>query len=510
MAGLYYNINKNTNRILHLAISLAFITFLYIQTALADSVNAATHSVVLQDILADEIDNNSINLSFDYDNDNNDNINHQEFTEVFEFCDNNHQASDLCYLLAEDVLDYQNLKDDPSFNDHFTDYAQSIGVVSLPMFLRYLPALANLAKNNMLVFNTVFLISGAIVFKKYYDYYFQTSMIKVKDFDRSSTLASKSIKELKSSKIYQYYLNKGADHEKNVLVPFLLERKKGVSSHKSLEKDFQKLEKKAIEHKESKALIAYNKAIISSVGSAYFNAIIIRDFYFNRDKVKFYNDYWDSEFLRVKKPQMDSYKPNIYQTGWTSSISQWEDLVLLGWETLLLEHISHLELLDNNKSPAFEESIYIPFVKNQIKSLDAQKNKAITYLQYLETLTKDDPDYQYKSNKQYLKIFTPISSSSSSLSSSQKPLLPSNYLEYDDYIAWLDNLDDLEDYFSTRKDLLTQILTTVEDRINVWNRAANYQFLPGEPRSDQALKQWNELFNLATPDFDISDLFYFL
>ena len=112
--------------------------------------------------------------SFDY----------QKFTktQLAEFCQHNDQASDLCYLLAQDVLDYQklgyNLQKDLQVSDNFTDYAHTAGVISLPIFLRYLPALSKLAKKNMIVASAVAIVGGAIAFKKYYDSFTHTLMIK--------------------------------------------------------------------------------------------------------------------------------------------------------------------------------------------------------------------------------------------------------------------------------------------------------------------------------------------
>ena len=152
-----------------------------------------------------------------------DDLYHQQLAEVIDFCQNNDQATDLCYLLAEDFSAYQDLNEPLQLDDNQLHYVQSAAVLSIPVFLRYLPALANLAKNNMIIASTIALLAGAMVFKKYNDSFLESLIINVSnasDFDQTSEQSSKEFSELPTT-TNNNNLQKGPDHENNNLAPVL-------------------------------------------------------------------------------------------------------------------------------------------------------------------------------------------------------------------------------------------------------------------------------------------------
>ena len=166
-----------------------------------------------------------------------DDLHHQQLAEVIDFCQNHDQATDWCYLLAEDFSAYQDLNEPLQLDDNQLHYAQSAAVLSIPVFLRYLSALANLAKNNMIIASTIALLAGAMVFKKYYDSFLDSLIINAPDFDGTS---EQSRKNFLNSELAQNInnLQKGPDHENNNLVPVLPSQKEQTEKLLIKENDY--------------------------------------------------------------------------------------------------------------------------------------------------------------------------------------------------------------------------------------------------------------------------------
>ena len=465
-----------------------------------------------------------------------DSLDHQRINEVSEFCDNNEQASELCDLLAQDVLDYQSLDYDLQLNNKFSDYAQSTAVVSVPVFLRYLPALARLAKNNMIVASSIALVSGAIVFKKYLDSLTtSTLMIQKEGSSGSSPLASQTIEKLNSSKRFQYYSQKGPEHENDILIPYLQQQEQDEDRIESNQvKEFQEYIRSAKQwYKDNPISDQYSnfKEIINDVADypqfpylsisdlltkiSQFNPNELSEFekniaqksalrFFNQSKLtSSHSTYYNTRNRNIAYDELIYKELEIRLNSQFSHITEilivrdkhdrsnkaYHDAKKI-WNALLLEYISHLELLETEKSPIFEQEIYIPFLQTELQSLNSIIN------------TNDDElaIYNYPNSQNGNKKVS-IAQSSPLVYSTELQLPPSQYLIYQGI-----DLNKLHIYLNERKKMLTNILSTVKDRINVWNRQGEYKFLPGIAMDDQAFKDWSELFYLATSPL-LNDLY---
>ena len=490
MAGLNYTINTNTNRIFHLAIFLVFLTFLYVQTGFCESLNSSNENDIFQDSY-NKLHTDNFNGYLSPISEKSD---HQQLAVAFQLCFENDQASDLCYLLAEDIQDYQNLGHEIELNNYFTDYAQTVGVVSLPVFLRYLPALSRVAKNNMILTSVVALVGGAIVFKKYYDAFSDSLIMKVGGFDRSLPTVSKSIEQLKSSKVYNFYSQKGPEnnhtllylgHQKDYDYDFskysigiaeeefnnFINRSTEMQSNSEVDKyiDVSKVQgisdQVADIHRSS---MSYKKAELSSTLLAHSLYSDITKFYREEKKIR-------KEYLSLNKPFFLNLNPHHDEL----------------WDALLLEIVSHFELLQENHSPIFEQNSYIPFLKAEIESLSAQENmakhmgKSYLFKEYADSVLSDKSATEILN--QALTLPKP-GSTSSNIS-----LLPSTYF---DFLTDIDATQ-VERYFAVRSKILNQLLDSVENRLNVWKRAGEYQIKPGQAQSERAFSDWADLFRLA-------------
>ena len=454
-------------------------------------------------------------------------------SEVLQFCDNNDQASELCYLLAQDLLEYQNisydLQDDPHLElaDDFSDYAQAVGVVSAPVFLRYLPALAKLAKNNLIVASTVALITGAIVFKKHYDSVAETLIINGGDFDqqRLLSLSVQGLSELKTIKRYKLLSQKGPEHEYK-LIPFLItvdEEKDSIEASQT--KEFHQFLKTAKESYESPLANKYTrfsetlsyledyqkdhsiKELVTKLAKFDLNDLSeFEKLIAQASSLRFFNQAKlfapESKYLIILERGIfyDAQSAGVQWSGSADKVDKLDNVKKI-WDALLLEHISHLELVQQHKDPLFEKTKYIPFVKNQISLLSIRKtaeeyklhqqkiqNYADQVSESMGDLAKDSLNLTVKKLFNYpTKILT------KSKTSLDLSLLPSEYINYQD----LDR-EQLVAYLSHRKEMLEDLLKVVETRVDVWQRSGLYKFLPGLPKEHQAMKDWIELFKLGT------------
>ena len=456
-------------------------------------------------------------------------LDHYELSHASEFCHNNDQASDLCYLLAQDLLDYQNIYELP-LNDHLSEYAhidfaQAVGVVSIPIFLRYLPILSKLAKNNMIFASTAILVTAAIAFKNYYDTVSDSAMIKIVEGSGSSPSPSKTILELQSSNRYKYYSQKGPEHENEVLIPFFQNQQQQgmeIESHQIKEfQDFIQTAKKRYSYnkpqidkwayidpnftkviKDLEIYSKFNNKINNLSTGSYFKSLIefhpdnLSDFeelIAQTAALRFFNHV---KLLSSRSIYYNVLKRSVFYDQLTSTEQIASDKLLNPkkiWDTLLLEHISHLELLEENISPIFEEKIYIPFLKTQSillsRQLDTLMIKNEKHIPGYDDVSKTDQII-----KNFQDSFEPETISSSQPSVDlHSALLPSQYLDYQQLSS-----SQLKSYLSNRKYMLDTILEKVEIRLDIWNRKGVYKFLPGKAKSDQALRDWFEHFELAT------------
>ena len=480
-----------------------------------------------------------------------DHLDHQELTEVFEFCHTN-QASDLCNLLGQEVLDYQNqptYKDyDLSFNEsisnyeHFAHAAFAVSVPAFPAFLKYLPALANLAKNNMIFASAALLIAGAVGFKTYYDSLYDNLIltdksVKINSFDKSRII------ELQSSKRYQHYSKKGPEHEERTLVPSV--RKQNRKKHKRESEDnlsflsYLKGLKDVINEKEkypSSDNHPHLKKMTTELISSLENYKPPRSFHL-RDVLELLTD----EIVpgEISYVSFDFSKPNAISdfskpekllaekaavrffdmTKYSSIISTFRILELrfsfaininqrnlVFWKALLLEHLAHLELLVAKKNPEFEKNIYLPFLAYELDILKAQTHVAEKNHIIYHTLLKDKLLGDSIAGK--LIKFTPIPHISEipnipeSNSNYSQRLLPAQYSLDFNY-----NLDDNQNYYfpnelnyylKARRSMLSDLVTVVSNRVNVYNRKKIFKYLPGDAQSKQAYDDWIELLELST------------
>ena len=446
---------------------------------------------------------------------NNDN---QELAEISEFCQNNDQASELCYLLATDVLDYQSLGytlQDLQLNDN-VDYAQTTAVLSIPVFLRYLPALAKIAKSNMIFASAIALVSGAVFFKKYQDSLSHSLLINTTDLAGSSPLPSKGLGELKSSKVFQYYSQKGPEHEKYKILPYFedftkSEQEQKQFSHTHFLKEFKDFLKTAKQQYQDSPLTKKHPQFGTIIDHLEENFVR-----YARDELSLVDPSDLSEFEKeiAEKTALAVFH-HTKSTAWysTSSISSLRNLKHLPehstWNALLLEHISHLELLQEKKSPIFEQSVYLPFLKAEIVSSNvilADLNRYLIDTSLLPDFARQTPVSldsfkSYVKSSQSLKLFKypetlGSPSTSSSVADSHTALLPSKYFS-PEYYNDLD-IKAFIDYYSARIAMLAGLYQSVQARLDVWNRKGEFKFLPDPAKSDQALEDWLELFSLAT------------
>ena len=455
-------------------------------------------------------------------------------------------------MLGQEVLDYQNqptYKDyDLSFNEsisnyeHFAHAAFAVSVPAVPAFLKYLPALANLAKNNMIFASAALLIAGAVGFKTYYDSLYDNLIltdksVKINSFDKSRII------ELQSSKRYQYYFKKGPKHEENTLIPFV--RKQNQEKHKGKMRDnssflsylknlkdlineypssdHPRLKKMTTElisslenyrpprsfyHRELTGLYTevFAPGMISYVSFDFSKPNAISDFskpekllaekaavrFF--DMAKYSSIISTSEILERKRGYRASKDYHLYDT-----------MMFNFWKALLLEHITHLELLETKKNPKFEKYIYLPFLAYELDILNTQIHVARqnyrTYRTFLEKSMLSD------SIAEELIKFTPIPHISEipnipeSNSKYSQRLLPAQYSL--DFNLYQDRLyryepEEVYDYLKDRRKILDDLLTVVANRVNVYNRKKIFKYLPGDAQSKQAYDDWLELFELST------------
>ena len=417
----------------------------------------------------------------------------QELSKALEFCHSNDQASDLCYLLAQDVLDYHNYHD-ISLDDYLSEYdqinyAQGVAVVSIPIFLRYFPLLSRLAKNNMIITSVISLVTAAIIFKDYYDTFSDSLIMKItENSSGTSPDTFKEIQKLKTSKKYQYYSQKGPEHENTKLLPLLRKKKKQQDIDNidivKITAEYKKFIKSASKWIKNNHLNKKLNFTVTTKSQENLQHIQVLDYFANlqaanlafvnpKQQSQSVQDNYDQElyklvdnasqfalifFNREKFEAANSTIDNVLNRHILTAYKIMDKNVSEKvWNALLLEHISHLELLENNKNPEFEEKVYLPFLKAQFNSLDIRTPQA-------KTAIKNDSS-----------------------------LLPSQYLDYQEL-----NIKQLKAYFIHRKLMWSVMLNTVQGRVNVWNRKEIYQFLPEKAKSDQAFKDWSELLKLST------------
>ena len=431
-------------------------------------------------------------------------LDNQKLSKTLELCVNNHHVSDLCNLLTQDIFDYHNFDDDIYLDDFISaydhiNYAQTIGVVSTPIFLRYLPTLFKFAKNNMTVASIIFLITAAIAFKSYYGRFYDNLTLKIKDLSKTSPPNFKTLTELQISKRFQYYSQKGPEHEKGKLIPFLQDQKdQHQDQYFAMEllltqefHDFIKSSKKWYSGTTTIEDWNFNFLIDNELKDPRFIEVLdnladLKDspeFLDLKNHTKFQpnnlskfdgfitqaSDLALKFFHYYKLISLNSTYNHIIMRNKLYEFSTKKDLTSTKkiWNTLLLEHISHLELLEANKNPEFEEKIYLPFLEAKLNSLNIQRALIRKNIKP-EHVSK-------KSDKKHLS------------------LLPSQYLNYQDL-----DIIQLNSYLRIRELMLSFLLDTVENRISVWKRSGIYRFLPQKPASDQAFKDWSELFDLET------------
>ena len=495
-----------------------------------------------------------------------DDLNHHQLTEVLEFCRTNDQASDLCYLLAEDVIDYSDLGYDLQIDHSFSDYAQSVGVVSVPVFLRYLPALSKLAKNNMIVTTAMAIVAAAIIFKKYYDSFSQallsqTLMIKAEGVDGSSTLLG--LEEVKSSKSFKYYSRKGPEHEDDILVPFLqrqahseeqkdkkllVEFKRYVKSVKEWDAsphsseyadlkientnlkevmelldddvdfvlvhyimkeidgdDLSVFEKKFAQ---SVSIRAFDETKLTASTSTFYDTFKRSEWY-KEAKIlhqELYTERANSLISHIGVLLTNRLKPSEVLKAISPSMWSEPYSVRKIWDVLLLERLSHLQLLESMKDPEFEEKFYLPFLaKLQEKSIDDQIKEIVDEINIQKIEQYADQSVQQTTESIAI---APSLEASSDLDSA---LLSNRYLDFRKEKV---SAQQLTDYVHYRNLMLVSMEQIVQDRVSVWKRHGVYKFLPGEAKSDQALAQWTKLFELATHPllyelYELSDIYVY-
>ena len=486
-----------------------------------------------------------------YASDHLDHLDHQELTEVFEFCHTN-QASDLCNLLGQEVLDYQNqptYKDyDLSFNESISNYehfAHAAFAVSVPAFLKYLPALANLAKNNMIFASAALLVAGAVGFKTYYDSLYDNLIltdksVKINSFDESRII------ELQSSKRYQYYSKKGPEHEENTLIPFV--RKQNRKKHEGEMRDNSSFLSYLKNHKgevneeypssdNHPHLKKMTTELISSLENykpprsldlkevpelktQEFVPGVISYVSFDFSKPNAISDFSKPEKLLAEKAAVRFFDMAKYSS--IISTSQFLELRFYlknrgdnyahpakysFWKALLLEHVAHLELLAAKKNPEFEKNIYLPFLVYELDILKTQMPVIGKNLVKFKKIVKSrmflNGVYKLREAK-----FTPIPHISEipnipeSNSKYSQRLLPAQYsLDFNynlDYYRDYYYSDELYDYLAARSLMLIDLVSVVANRVNIYNRERIFQYLPGEAQSKQAYDDWIELFELST------------
>ena len=454
-----------------------------------------------------------------------DHLDHQELASVTQFCQNNDQASDLCYLLAQDLVDYQNLED-LKLEDSLIDYAHSAGAISIPIFLRYLPALAKLAKNNMIIASVFSLVGGAMAFKNYYDSYVENLLIKVGVFDpplqhlSSERFQEKVISKLKKSKSYQYYSQKGPEFEHKKMLPAIVRedtkvrkeldnqtqkyvsflgsiKQRFISSHRNLDHGYYDfLEDNFLDHLtlkfnssfdvddnikmrrlttklakfELEDLNEIEKLVVKASSNRFFIHAKYNALNFS------YTIVWSRNHKYRTLIENKKAKNSSIIVGQAKKI----------WDALLLEDISLNELLKEKQSPLFEENIYLPFLKKQLISIKRFKEiEKITKPSFFESFFK--PTDKYSSHQQLEDLFLIPSDLYQ-----PTPLLPSVYLNLTGF-----DINQLKIYFGGRTSILVNHIHLVENRLDTWNRKNEFKFLPGNARSTQAMKNWSELFELA-------------
>ena len=455
-------------------------------------------------------------------------LDEQQLAKVLQFCQNNDQASDLCYLLTQDNFDNQHLYQihDLKLDANHIDYALSAQIISIPVFF-YLPELAKLAKNNMIFASVIALITGAIIFKKYYDGLLDSLLMKAQ-VDYSSSFASKALTELKSSKRYQYYSQKGPEYEDDKLIFFLRDQRQQDLERESIQieeyQDFMKTAQKWYENTHITSKYSYFVEFVNLLET------YPKTYHFNlNDSLKKLSQFHLNHLPKFEKRVVQETAQRFFnEAKLASSELTYNNIVKrnaffkrpskelqntfskedgkIVWNALLLEHISHLELLEKNKDPQFEQDIYVPFLQAEKKSLQTKIIQIRKYIQ-IQTLQKitdkvakdiddsvKDLTNQVKDSFNIIeKLMDPITESPSNTASSQIHILPSVYLNYQDL-----TVEQLNFYLDARLYLLSSILHEVNTRINVWNRKQIYKFLPDIAQSDQAYKDWSELFELTT------------
>ena len=495
-----------------------------------------------------------------------DDLDYQQLTEVSEFCRTNEQASDLCYLLAEDVLDYSDLGYDLQIDHNFGDYAQSVGVVSIPVFLRYLPVLSKLAKNNMIVATAMAIVGGSIIFKKYYDSFSQTLMMKAQGVDGS--LTTFRLEQVKSSKSFKYYSQKGPEHEDNKLVPFFQKQahseeqkdKKPLAEFKEYIKLIKKWNDSAhsseyadlrIEQTQLKEIMELLVEILNNDADFVLTNFVLKEIdgddlsdfekkfartisirAFNDAKLAaststFYDTFHRSKWYKTAKiksqelytemaSSLVSFTKNLFTNQLkkpSEVIEAIQEIVLVEpsdlrriWDALLLERLAHLQLLESMKDPDFEKKYYLPFLTKLIeKSTDLQIHDIVDQINIQKIQQYSDQAAQLQTTDKSLTESTATIPSLETNLNSGSDLLPSNYLDYQNL-----STQQLKDYIDLRFSMLKSMQQIVHARVSVWERQGMYQFIPGKAKSDQALAQWTELFELATHPlvyhfFELSD-----
>ena len=390
--------------------------------------------------------------------------------------------------LSDSELKFFNHNEDSLSS--LTDYAQVTAVVSAPIFLRFLPALAHFAKNNMIIAIAAALAGGVIVFTNtnYFSSTFSnTSMIKESDAEFSqlpSKLLSKLLNNHKSSKRFDFFSQKGPEYEKNLILPVFEEQEqKLIIEHRVKEQKFNKFRESINPHN-------YRKELLKEPGGFKDDSLEHRlqyvydhfakhfhnlkeDFQANSDVIKamecihkvnyfvktskiIHSILASSSLWFLNQAKLAAFR--LECRNMLSRNSSYQRLTTSNakkiWDTLLFEYIAHVELLQEYKDPLFEEEIYLPFIRNQLS---------------IASLSSKNFDYDMLLQNTFIKLET------------------------------LQSDEEIQEYLDARAMLLMWIDLAVSTRVGVWNRKYQYSFLPGYPRSDQAFKDWYELFRLAHP-----------
>ena len=473
-------------------------------------------------------------------------LNEDQILTVTEQCNQTHQATLQCYLLAEDALSYSDQIDidwnfdqiDSPYSDYIA-YAYAINGLTLPVTLRLIPTITKMARNNSFALTIIALLAGAIIFKNIYDSTSpNTSVIKTMGMSGAEEKSKYNLSTLKKSTRFQYFLQKGPEYESKVVIPYFRDKDNRDRGYETLTnskysdpRNFSKFVNNALNPdnpliNNSPVVKKKNDAIsIGSKGNSYQtknSADLSREFlrhntpiqlnpylnylaqiaayhYLSQDKYSamllVYNIFtqriksYHSDIL-VKQEKQRRYFYN--QNNYTYITTNQHEFIEI-WNAFLLELISHLELTDRKNSPQFEEQVYLTFLSNEIKYIDNQIIDIDKYINYkkLESYTDSlDLPENLKNNINTLKdIFL----KSQSPFENEQRLFPEIF-----YTNEISNLDTLKIYLSIRRELLTMLKSAVTTRLNVWKRVGEYKFLPEESKSREAYRDWKELLKLSS------------